>query len=1224
MKYIMYKGKKIDVEDIMLDLDDKGIEDISEIIGLEFLTDLRVLKLNNNKIKEIKGLETLINLEELYLAENQISEIKGLKNLKSLEVLHLYDNEITQIKCLENLLNLRELWLGDFLSTQGNRIVEIKGLKNNRNLEVLRLNNNKIEEIKGLNNLRDLYILDLSGNNINEIKGLDKLRNLNELLLSGFNGNNINEIKNLEKLKKLNYLNLSDNNIKVVKGIENLSSLEAVLLGGNQIKRVGGFRYEKLPQKIKDYLDDPEIDEEGRDIIEFCQINRNWDHDEGYIIYKEQKYFVSEGVLNLHGLGIHSIDELKGLDKLTNLEVLDLRKNYITEIKGLENFTGLIELYITSEFLDEEHHYVPKIRYIKGLENLINIEILDLSGNEIEEIKGLETLTNLIELYLGMYNDGDINGNEVKEIKGLKNLKKLEILDISFSSITEIKGLEKLRNLRELYLEGNHISEIKGLEHLNKLQVLNLARNEKINELKGLENLINLQELCLGRYDEEGFNRIEEIKGLDNLINLRILDISDNMVSKINLKKQKKLNILFLQNNEMNKIPDGLENLTNLEYLFLDMNYFHEIEGLENLINLKYLNLGSDRITKIKDLENLENLDQINVNLDENLKQEIRMKQKILPKRFEAKNFAQILVEYCKIIIEEEEKAKIKEQKQKEIYYPILLKLKDKAFEFKENEKIAEYLEKAYQKLLEMDAIQAQKELFDKLVQYLDGAIGFVDLKTVPINNFLDLKNWYDNLQKGEVNQFNEKNNDNLQKGEFNHFDEKNILRKVLIKCYEKLVEIDPNYFHYWHELGVNYEKIGNKKKAIQAYEKFFDLEPKDIKEIYGWGRGWTEFGELYENEGLYDRALEFYKKSLDCYKKEHAIRKANIIKIKIADVYELQGNLEKALKNFEELIPIFEKNDPYYNLIINRAKELRNKIFPQWIEILPFPLASILWLYISDANIEHKIEHLFHFFEATSEFLVMIILSAFYIDKQFYEQERYKWIERDPKYQDWYKTPSFGSWNQLGRRLSKALRVYLNDINMRKKNLNRFRLSNEFSKTLSEKNIYAVLERVADWRNLWKGHGGITDEKELKLRLSNLENSLEEIRELFGNFDNVMIIKPFTMRLSGGTFYHLVESVTGTRTPFKKQDLELKESLDSENLYLFDKNSKTSLAIELLPFMRIMSSPSDEKNACYFYNRIKGDKVRWVSYHFSKEAEIVIPDKKLVEILSIFKSDGD
>ena len=35
------------------------------------------------------------------------------------------------------------------------------------------------------------------------------------------------------------------------------------------------------------------------------------------------------------------------------------------------------------------------------------------------------------------------------------------------------------------------------------------------------------------------------------------------------------------------------------------------------------------------------------------------------------------------------------------------------------------------------------------------------------------------------------------------------------------------------------------------------------------------------------------------------------------------------------------------------------------------------------------------------------------------------------------------------------------------------------------------------------------------------------------------------------------------------------------------------------------MSSPKDAQNACYFYNRLEDNAVRFISYHFEPRADI-------------------
>jgi len=65
----------------------------------------------------------------------------------------------------------------------------------------------------------------------------------------------------------------------------------------------------------------------------------------------------------------------------------------------------------------------------------------------------------------------------IEEIKGLDTLTNLQSLSLSGNQIKEIEGLGKLTNLRTLYLDRNQIEELKGLEHLENLQKLHLFGN---------------------------------------------------------------------------------------------------------------------------------------------------------------------------------------------------------------------------------------------------------------------------------------------------------------------------------------------------------------------------------------------------------------------------------------------------------------------------------------------------------------------------------------------------------------------------------------------------------------------------------------------------------------------------------------------------------------------------------------------------------------------------
>ncbi|BEV03227.1 leucine-rich repeat protein [Chryseobacterium gambrini] len=259
---------------------------------------------------------------------------------------------------------------------------------------------------------------------------------------------------------------------------------------------------------------------------------------------------------------------------------LNLSGNHIIEIKGLENLTRLSVLDLSGN----------DISGIKGLENLTQLSVLDLSGNGIAGIKGLENLTLLSEL--------DLSYNQITEIKSLEELKGLSKLNLSYNQITEIKNLESLKQLSTLYLSYNQITEIKNLESLKRLSTLYLSRN-KITEIKNLESLKQLSSLYLSE------NQIEEIKDLEKLNKLSILDLSKNKLSDItDLLKMSFLKIVNIKGNDKIEIDYPKEVL---DVGWEAVKQFSE-RSKEKVVfrNVKVLLLGNPNIGKSNLLEYLE------------------------------------------------------------------------------------------------------------------------------------------------------------------------------------------------------------------------------------------------------------------------------------------------------------------------------------------------------------------------------------------------------------------------------------------------------------------------------------------------------------------------------------------------------------------------------------------------------------------------------------------
>ena len=81
---------KADYEKVTeLDLEDNQLTDVT---GLENLTQLESLNLHFNQLTDVKGLVKLTQLTKLGLHDNKLTDVKGLEKLTKLEVLALSGN----------------------------------------------------------------------------------------------------------------------------------------------------------------------------------------------------------------------------------------------------------------------------------------------------------------------------------------------------------------------------------------------------------------------------------------------------------------------------------------------------------------------------------------------------------------------------------------------------------------------------------------------------------------------------------------------------------------------------------------------------------------------------------------------------------------------------------------------------------------------------------------------------------------------------------------------------------------------------------------------------------------------------------------------------------------------------------------------------------------------------------------------------------------------------
>jgi hypothetical protein len=169
-------------------------------------------------------------------------------------------------------------------------------------------------------------------------------------------------------------------------------------------------------------------------------------------------------ILEAKGKGIR---DLKGLEKCTNLHLINFAKNEISDLTPLKDLKSL-------QSLDLSHN---KITNAEPLAGLVGLQFLEISNNEIKDAEPLGKMTKLSALYMA--------NNKVADITPLGELTRLSSLDLAKNDVSKIDAVAKLGGLSLLKLSDNKIEDIAPIPKKNNLKMLFLERN-KITDLSPL------------------------------------------------------------------------------------------------------------------------------------------------------------------------------------------------------------------------------------------------------------------------------------------------------------------------------------------------------------------------------------------------------------------------------------------------------------------------------------------------------------------------------------------------------------------------------------------------------------------------------------------------------------------------------------------------------------------------------------------------------------------
>ena len=344
-------------------------------------------------------------------------------------------------------------------------------------------------------------------------------------------------------------------------------------------------------------------------------------------------------------LGKNKIQKIEGLDTLSSLVQLSLEDNEIESLAGLSRVSTLLELYLGNNKMGDMREVLQvKSRVKISMENMREwrLTFARLCNGAATTVQ-LRSLPKLIIL--------DLSGNPVctrpeYRLYTIFHLKKLKVLDglgvesseqaaandtysgrLTEEFVVEKLGHKFFDHVSELDLSSNKIRDTANCitgEVFGNLRVLNLDNN-LISDLSGLTGLSLLAVLRLNH------NRIETLGpdkpakaaaaaavaevapcGLQTLSALEVLQLGFNGIHSLSACRflpLGSLKVLFLQGNDISRI-EGLESLSQVRELVLDKNKIRHVDfgALLSLVNLRELRVEENGLKSLSNFSPLPRL----------------------------------------------------------------------------------------------------------------------------------------------------------------------------------------------------------------------------------------------------------------------------------------------------------------------------------------------------------------------------------------------------------------------------------------------------------------------------------------------------------------------------------------------------------------------------------------------------------------------------------------
>ncbi|KAF2031969.1 hypothetical protein EK21DRAFT_61931 [Setomelanomma holmii] len=285
----------------------------------------------------------------------------------------------------------------------------------------------------------------------------------------------------------------------------------------------------------------------------------------------DEPYWEDLRKVDLHDKGLNTLHRLD--DLCYQLEELDVSNNGISQVKGIP---------YTMRRLQAQKNC---LNGLTSWTNLINLQHLDISNNEVDSLDGLAELIHLRVLA--------VDNNKIKSLDDDNEIEDFPLFDGSAERCKSIRSLRLCRNgmslldvdghfpkLETLHVDGNCLTNVPGLEHIRRLRTFS-ARDQMLSSDSDAETCVsNLIRNCDVRNLYLSLNPTQGLEISQHLLNLQRLELAS-----MGLKE----------------LPDNFGQLTpNIRSINLNFNSIKDLRPLLNIKRLDELLLAGNKLERLR------------------------------------------------------------------------------------------------------------------------------------------------------------------------------------------------------------------------------------------------------------------------------------------------------------------------------------------------------------------------------------------------------------------------------------------------------------------------------------------------------------------------------------------------------------------------------------------------------------------------------------------------